>query len=532
MRTVIIDINPGMAIVGILPAADLSTAYSFTFTGVGGQGGYTFTTNSTLPGTFALSSNGTLSGQSGVAGDFPITVTMRDVLGRTVTETFNLRVIALPITVAGTLDAFDYGAAYSDTLTISGGVAPYTVTPLAKPPWLSIAESSGTITLSAATVGSYAGSTVDIRVTDSEGASVDLSYPFSYTTLTLTGTFADGTIGTAYSSDLTISGGNGVYSLTGGDGVTVGSLPAGLSLSIVAPDKLRLSGDPTADFSGQFEASVDSGDGQTASSVQSPDIVVPVWTPDNLFAAGERGGYWNVNELTSLWQDQAGTIQANTVGDSVQRMDDLSGNGNHMIAPVGKEPVLQQDGNGKYYLISDMNGGFEYMDVGQVLPPGYDNFCMAVAGYSGARWGLFGSNTFGGGGTYYGFDVGRPAVKYRPVGGGSVYNTLSPPSSVRTTNNVVYGYIDRGAGTGQCFVSRVDYSGTDTFPPDKTSYCQPAGAYNKNTRIMLSSSDSILGGGLDSVVYCAAMAMRDMTTTDRNNLEQWMADQSGVTLPP
>lgn len=100
--------------------------------------------------------------------------------------------------------------------------------------------------------------------------------------LVLTGTFANGSVGIAYSSDLTIAGGNGVYSLTGGDGVTVGSLPAGLSLSIVG-SALRLSGTPTAAFSTSFTVGVDSSDGQTATSVQSPAITVSYakWNPSD-----------------------------------------------------------------------------------------------------------------------------------------------------------------------------------------------------------------------------------------------------------
>jgi hypothetical protein len=88
-------------------------------------------------------------------------------------------------------------------------------------------------------------------------------------TLTLTGTYMDATVGTPYSSDLTIAGGNGVYSLTGGTGVSSGSIPAGLSLSIVGR-LLRLSSTPTGTAgTDTFTASVNSGDGQTATSPQS-----------------------------------------------------------------------------------------------------------------------------------------------------------------------------------------------------------------------------------------------------------------------
>lgn len=86
--------------------------------------------------------------------------------------------------------------------------------------------------------------------------------------LVLTGTYAAATNGTAYSSDLTITGGDGTYS---NPRVTTGAAPTGLSLSIVS-GKLRLSGTPTATGTFTFTVAVDSGDGQTATSAQSVTV--------------------------------------------------------------------------------------------------------------------------------------------------------------------------------------------------------------------------------------------------------------------
>lgn len=178
-RTIIIDINPGMAIVGVLPAAQLSTAYNFTFTGVGGQGGYTFTTSSTLPGTFALASDGTLSGQSDDAGNFPITVTMRDVLGRAVTGTFNLRVTVLPIAASGTFPDGMVGVAYSEQIVISGGIAPHSLNTISKPPWMTLSLVGNTITASASSPLAY-NNLLAFIVTDSDNASVTVSQQIAF----------------------------------------------------------------------------------------------------------------------------------------------------------------------------------------------------------------------------------------------------------------------------------------------------------------------------------------------------------------
>lgn len=83
--------------------------------------------------------------------------------------------------------------------------------------------------------------------------------------LVLSGTYAAGTAGTAYSSDLTISGGDGTYS---NPRVTVGAAPDGLALSVVS-GKLRLSGTPSTSGTFSFTVAVDAGDGQTATSAQT-----------------------------------------------------------------------------------------------------------------------------------------------------------------------------------------------------------------------------------------------------------------------
>lgn len=107
----------------------------------------------------------------------------------------------------------------------------------------------------------------------------------SYATLTLSGAFAAATVGVAYTSDLTIGGGNGTNTLTGGTGIASGSLPAGLSLSIVSGTLLRLSGTPTTAGTPSFVASVDSGDGQTATSAQTVTVTTAVtWDPAALGA--------------------------------------------------------------------------------------------------------------------------------------------------------------------------------------------------------------------------------------------------------
>lgn len=166
------------------------------------------------------------------------------------------------------------GTAYSFGYTAGGGVPPYTFSIVsgALPSGVTLNASTGVIS----GTPSAGSASWTIRVTDSVSNHVDLadSATMAYATLALTGDFPDCTVGIAYDEYIAISGGDGTYSLSGGTGVSAGSLPAGLALAVASGTHLRLHGTPTGPASTiSFAASVDSGDGQTATSAQSVSVI-------------------------------------------------------------------------------------------------------------------------------------------------------------------------------------------------------------------------------------------------------------------
>jgi len=69
------------------------------------------------------------------------------------------------------------------------------------------------------------------------------------------------------------------------------------------------------------------------------------WTPLQLFLAGVLGVWYDPSDLSTLFQDAAGTIPVTADGDPVGLMLDKSGNGNHAIQAVsGSRPVYRTDG--------------------------------------------------------------------------------------------------------------------------------------------------------------------------------------------
>ena len=69
------------------------------------------------------------------------------------------------------------------------------------------------------------------------------------------------------------------------------------------------------------------------------------FSPIQLFLQGEQGAWYNPGDLSSLFQDSAGTVPVTADGDPVGRMLDKSGNGNHATQSVsGRRPVYRTDG--------------------------------------------------------------------------------------------------------------------------------------------------------------------------------------------
>ena len=75
----------------------------------------------------------------------------------------------------------------------------------------------------------------------------------------------------------------------------------------------------------------------------------------SLFANSEQGFAYDPNDLTTMWQDAAGTIPVTAAGQPVGLMLDKSGRNNHAYQTVSaSRPILQRNATtGAYYLAFD-----------------------------------------------------------------------------------------------------------------------------------------------------------------------------------
>lgn len=265
-------------------------AYSQTLIGTGGTVPRAFAvTTGTLPAGLNLSSAGVLSGTPTARGDFDITVTMTDATTGTeapftATKAYTLTIAVPAINVTPvTLQNPIVGAAYSATLTASGGVGPYRFTG-SMPAGLTLTtggQISGTPTnggASSFTVTATDSTTGTGPVTGSRTYTVTVAAP---TVVLNTTPLTGGSVGAAYSRSITATGGTAPYTYA----VTSGALPSGMALSTAGV----ISGTPAA--SGTFSVGITATDASTgAGPYVGSHTYSLVIAPPTLSVGGFPGG--------------------------------------------------------------------------------------------------------------------------------------------------------------------------------------------------------------------------------------------------
>ena len=216
------------------PAAELNPYGPVNFTAAGGSGGYAWSATG-LPTGLAMQAGGVLSGTPGfgLAGTYPVQVTVRDSSGASATASLSLAVnsaptLAAPYPPASAAVNVPYGPF---TINVAGGAAPYTFTALSGFP-NGIALSPGGVLSGTPAPGSQGSCSLLFRIADALGYSSTGAFSLTVSPdpspLSIGGpvTLPNGREGALYGPvAFTASGGTGslAWSATG--------LPAGLTLS-------------------------------------------------------------------------------------------------------------------------------------------------------------------------------------------------------------------------------------------------------------------------------------------------------------
>ncbi|WP_395751928.1 putative Ig domain-containing protein [Prosthecobacter sp.] len=268
-RSIILQICPVVTLSpATLPAPVVGTAYSQSLSAANGTVPYTFTLASgTLPAWATLSSAGVLSGTPTTTTAATFAVKATDANGCAGTQSYTVTPGCPAISLAPAVPAQSIvGALYSQTLTPSGGTAPYsgfTVTSGTLPAGLTLNASTGVIS-GTPTATNGAGVSVSIRVTDTYGCQGTQAFTLQVCpVITLAPTTpATPTVSTAYSQTFTASGSTGSYTFS----VAGGALPTWATLSTSG----TLSGMPDSPNSATF--TIKATDANGCSGTQSYTI--------------------------------------------------------------------------------------------------------------------------------------------------------------------------------------------------------------------------------------------------------------------
>ncbi|HQR21874.1 MAG TPA: putative Ig domain-containing protein [Burkholderiaceae bacterium] len=231
-----------------LPGGTVGTAYSSTISATGGTGAKTFAVSAgALPAGLTLNaSTGVISGTPTAAATYAFTIRATDTIGATGTRAYSVTINPAIVVNPASLPGGTLGTPYSQSISPTGGTGTYTfsVSAGALPAGLTLNAATGAIT---GTPTTAATSNFTIRATDGNGAIGSRAYTVAIAAAIVVNpaSLPGGTVGSAYSSTVTATGGTGTRTFS----VSVGTLPAGLALNASTG---VISGTPTTTGTSSF----------------------------------------------------------------------------------------------------------------------------------------------------------------------------------------------------------------------------------------------------------------------------------------
>lgn len=256
-----------------------------------------------------------------------------------------------------------------------------------------------------------------------------------------------------------------------------------------------------------------------------------VWTgnitvPSQILISALPGFSYDVSNISTLWQDVAGTVPVIEPGDPVARVDDVSSRGNHATQSVGASmPTYQVDANGKGYLQFD--GLDDFLVTPAINLTAYQQALLLFAFYRDA----YAADVLMEHTTAY---TGTPGAWLANVTGAGNVTFAAQGSTINASASATPGTVP-GPFVAASLVDVNAATAAGAFPNARlngTAFQLPAGANPTNTSLANSAVYIAARAGtslfLQGRFYGAVVRAGNVPLATQQALEDYYAERAGL----
>ena len=255
------------------------------------------------------------------------------------------------------------------------------------------------------------------------------------------------------------------------------------------------------------------------------------FSPASLFSGGEQGAWYDFSDLSTLFQDSAGTTPVTADGQSIGKVLDKSGRGNHLIQATGSlKPIYKTSGGLHWAEFDGVDDGWATAAAVNMAASATASTFLGIKSGSNAVSGIPMELGLGGAANSLWQHVPAPPFEYQWTISGSSANTGwtvndaaydAPKSAVIACN-----YNVLGADRNTQVIPRVN----GITPPIAGAGAGTTGTGFVNTHTLFIGRRAAVNNPFTGNMHQIILLNRTTTAGEITNTETYIATKSGVTL--